>query len=183
MQKLVIGSLVGGIIIFLWQFLSWTILNLHQPAQQYTAKQEAIMKVLSTELDKDGGYFIPNLPPDATWDEHEKAMTETAGKPWAVINYHKSREMSMGTNMVHGLVVDILMAALFITLVTRMSNLNFTRILVSALFVGLIAFFSVPYTYHIWYLTFDLLAYFIDMVVSWGLCGVWLGYYFGKRKS
>jgi hypothetical protein len=183
MKKLIIGSLVGGIILFIWQFLSWTVFNLHYSGNQYTPKQDAILKVLSSELDKDGQYYMPNLPPDATREQHEQAMKECIGKPYAVINYHQAMQMNMTTNMIHGLIVDILMAALFITLVTRMSNLNFTRVLVSSLFVGLIAFFSVPYTYHIWYTQWDLLAYFIDMLVSWGLCGVWIGYYYGKRKA
>jgi hypothetical protein len=37
MKKLVIGSLVGGIIIFIWQTLSWAMLNLHHASQEYTA--------------------------------------------------------------------------------------------------------------------------------------------------
>ena len=55
MKKSLIGAIVGGIIIFIWQFLSWTLINLHKPAQQYTEKQEAVMAVLNSNLEE-GGY-------------------------------------------------------------------------------------------------------------------------------
>ena len=38
MKKTVIAALVGGLIIFLWQFLSYALINFHKPAQQYTEK-------------------------------------------------------------------------------------------------------------------------------------------------
>ncbi len=42
MKKTIIGAIVGGIIIFAWQFLSWGPLNLHEAQQQYTPKQDTI---------------------------------------------------------------------------------------------------------------------------------------------
>jgi hypothetical protein len=30
-MKIPVASLVGGLIIFIWQFLSWTLLDLHRP--------------------------------------------------------------------------------------------------------------------------------------------------------
>src|SRR4051812_1968417 len=94
MKKSLIAAMVGGIIIFLWQFLSWTILNLHQPAQKYTAKQDAVMTTLSSNLEE-GGYYLPSIPESSSWAEHEKAMTESVGKPWATIQYHKALEDNM----------------------------------------------------------------------------------------
>jgi hypothetical protein len=61
MKKSLIGAIVGGIIIFLWQFLSWALINFHKPAQQYTAKQDAVMTILNSNLEE-GGYIMPALP-------------------------------------------------------------------------------------------------------------------------
>ena len=49
MTKAIIGSIVGGIILFFWQFLSHTILNLHKGAEQYTPKQDSIMAYLKAQ--------------------------------------------------------------------------------------------------------------------------------------
>ena len=59
MKKTIIGTLVGGIILFMWQFLSWTALDLHRSAQNYSPKQDTILSYLSANLEKEGGYFLP----------------------------------------------------------------------------------------------------------------------------
>jgi hypothetical protein len=183
MKKLLIGAIVGGILLFLWQFLSWTVLNLHGNAYQYTDKQDAIMSFLSTQLDKEGQYHLPGLPADASREQHEALMKSMEGKPWALIQYHQSWKMSMGSNMIRGLIVDMLIVGFFCALISRMNSLNFIAIVISALFVGMIVFFNVPYTNHIWYQGFDLMAYFYDSIIGWFLVGIWLGWLYGKKKA
>lgn len=182
MKKLIIGALVGGILLFIWQFLSWTVLNLHYNAYQYTDKQDAIMSFLSTQIEKEGQYMLPSLPPDATREAHEAAMKTMAGKPWALIQYRQSMDTNMGSNMIRGLIVDMLIVGFFCAIISRMNSLNFIAIFISALFVGMIVFFNVPYTNHIWFKGFDLMAYFIDCIVGWALIGIWLGWLYGKKK-
>ena len=182
MKKLLIGAIVGGILLFMWQFLSWTVLNLHHNAYQYTDKQDAIMSFLSTQLDKEGQYHLPSLPAGASREQHEELMKSMEGKPWALIQYHQSWKMNMGSNMVRGLIVDMLIVAFFCAIISRMNALNFIAIFISALFVGMIVFFNVPYTNHIWFKGFDLMAYFIDSIVGWALIGIWLGWLYGKKK-
>jgi hypothetical protein len=36
---------------------------------------------------------------------------------------------------------------------------------------------------HIWYPMFDIRAYLIDAVVSWGLVGIWLGWWMNRRTK
>ena len=183
MKKLLIGALVGGIILFICQFLSWTVLNLHYNAYQYTDKQDAIMNAISSQLEKEGQYMLPSLPPDATREQHEAAMKTMAGKPWALVQYHQSMDMNMGSNMIRGLIVDMLIVGFFCALISRMNALNFIAIFISALFIGMIVLFNVPYTNHIWFKGFDLMAYFIDCIVGWALIGIWLGWLYGKKKA
>jgi hypothetical protein len=183
MKKLLIGAIVGGIILFICQFLSWTVLNWHDDAYQYTDKQDAILNFLNTQLDKPGQYHLPALPPGSGNEQHEALMKSMDGKPWALVQYHQAFKMSMGSNMIRGLIVDMLIVAFFCAIISRMNSLNFTAILISALFVGMIVFFNVPYTHHIWYQDFDLMAYFADCIVGWGLIGIWLGFLYGRKKA
>src|SRR5882762_8086239 len=90
MKKLVIGSLVGGLLIFIWQTLSWAALNLHHASQEYTPKQDSILSYLNTQFSEDGSYMLPNYPPGTSREEMEKQMESRKGKPWAQIQYHKS---------------------------------------------------------------------------------------------
>jgi hypothetical protein len=183
MKKLLLGALVGGILLFFCQFLSWMVLNWHSNAYLYTPKQDAIMNALNAQIDKDGQYMIPNLPSGATMEEHNAAMKTMAGKPWALVSYHSAKNMNMVPLIFRGLIVDILIIGFFCAIISRMNALNFTAILISALFVGMIVFFNVPYTHHIWFQDFDLMAYFSDCLVGWGVVGIWLGWLYGRKKS
>jgi hypothetical protein len=185
MKKTIIGSLVGAIIIFLWQFLSFAAVNLHKPAQQYTDKQDAIMSFLNSQGLQEGGYFMPGLPETATRSEMEAAMKATDGKPWARIEYHNKAENNtnaMIMNMVRGLLVNIVIVFLFCWLVGKINNPGFGTILGGALAVGMISFLNQPYTIFIWYKSFDIWATFLDAVVMWGLAGIWLAWWLRRGK-
>jgi hypothetical protein len=183
MKKLLVGAIVGGIIIFIWQFLSFALVNFHKPAQAYTDKQDAIMSFLNSQQLKEGGYILPNLPDNATMADHELHMKNAEGKPWASIQYHSNLKNNMTSNMVRGLLVDIILVFLFCWLVKRMNAPGFTTIVTSAVVVGLIVFLNVPYTGSIWYQSFDTSAYLADAVVSWGLTGVWLAWWLRRGNG
>jgi mannose/fructose/N-acetylgalactosamine-specific phosphotransferase system component IID len=186
MKKVIIGSIVGALIIFIWQFLSFGAINFHKPAQDYTEKQGEIMTYLNGLNLKEGGYIMPNMPEGATMDDHEKLMKESNGKPWASLQYHSKNESTtndMIMNMVRGFLVNIVILLLFCWLVRKMNATAFSTVVLSALVVGLIVFFNGPYTGHIWYKTFDIWASFIDAIVSWGLTGLWLGWWLRRGTS
>jgi len=182
MKKIFIGSLVGGIIMFVTQFLSWGLLELHRSAQQYTPKQNEILAYLDTQFDSSGAYFLPTYPPGATMDEQGKLMEDAMGKPWVQIYYHKSMDTNMGVNMVRNLVTNIIMVMLFCWIISGYTANNFTKTFLAAIFTGLIVFLHGSYTQHIWYETFDLGAHLTDYLVSWGLVGIWLGWLLNRRK-
>lgn len=186
MKKAIIGSLLGAIIIFIWQFLSFGLINFHRPAQQYTDKQDAIMSFLNSQGLKEGGYIMPTSPETASSSEMEATMKAYDGKPWARVEYHNIARNSTGDmvmNMVRGFLVDFIMVLLFCWLIAKMTAPSFGTILTSTLFVGLIAFLFEPYTGSIWYEFFDIWAYLLDAIAAWGLTGLWLGWWLRRGRT
>jgi hypothetical protein len=183
MKKIVIGAIVGGLIIFICQTLSWTILDLHRSANMYTAQQDEIMTFLNSKFSEDGSYFLPTYPAGSSNEVMEQYMRTAEGKPWAVIAYHKEMKMNMGMNIFRGLIIDIIMVGLFCWILSKFANPRFSNVFLSSLFVGLIAFLNFPYTVHIWYETFDISASLIDAIAGWGLAGLWLGWWYGHSTK
>jgi hypothetical protein len=185
MKKTIIGALVGAIIIFAWQFLSFGLANLHGPAQTYTDKQDVIMSFLKNQGIQEGGYLMPTAPSTASRNEMEAAMKASDGKPWARIEYHDvagNNTKAMMMNMLRGLLVNILTVLLLCWIIGKMNGPTFRTIVATAMSVGLIAFLNEPYTGFIWYKTFDIWAYFLDAIVAWGLTGLWLGWWLRRQK-
>lgn len=183
MKKTLIGSIVGGILIFIWQFLSWTVLNNHGKAMQYTPKQDSIMAYLNTQFSEDGAYALPRTPDGASMEECKKQMQDAIGKPWATISYHKSMKDNMGSAMIYNLLVNIIAVWLLCWILSGITLNTFGKTFMASLFTGLIIFLQGSYVMHIWYETFDIWAHLADYVISWGLVGLWLGMWLNRKKS
>lgn len=179
MRKQIIATLVGALILFFWQFLSWSLLNVHGSEMQYTENQDAILETLSQHLEE-GTYFLPTVPRGTSAEEMEAAMSDAMGKPWATVSYHPSMENNMATNMFRGFVVDLLAAFLLIWVLLKFENLTFNRALITSLAVGFIGYLTIPYLNSIWFES-ETIGYLVDAVVQWGLVGVWLGWYLPRQ--
>lgn len=179
MVKQVIAVLVGAVLLFLWQFLSWSMLQVHQTEFGYTANQDQIMACLGQHLTEEGTYMIPMVPPGTPMDQEQKMMEASIGKPWASISYHKSFDMSMGMNMARGFIVDIVAVFLLVWILGGISNRSLSNCLQISVAIGFISYLTIPYSNSIWFETKSI-GYLIDAVVSWSLVGAWLGWYLNR---
>jgi hypothetical protein len=182
MKKRLIAALVGGLIIFFWQFLSNAALDLHRPAQQYTANQDSILNYLSTHL-KEGKYFLPTFPAGASSEEMQQSMEKSMGKPWAIIDYKESMTTNMGMNMTRGLIIDIIMVWLFISILSRGKINTLGGMLYTSLVIGVLNFLFFPYTNFIWYESPGIYIEMLDAIAAWGLCGLWLGFFLREKPA
>ena len=183
MKKAIIGALVGGLIIFLWQFVSYPLAGFHDKAMQYTDKQDALLSAIKSQNLEDGGYMLPSLPRTASSEEHKELMTKMEGQPWVSIQYHNSYNMNMGMNMVRAYLVQCIAVFLLCLILLRIPNLSFGSVVSASLFTGLIVFLNGSYTGHIWFQTFDSTMHLVDAIVSWGLVGAWLGWWLRRGQN
>lgn len=185
MKKMIIGAIVGGIILFAWQFLTWGALKLHEAQQKYTPKQDSILSYLGTQFSEDGAYMMPTFAPGTSQDEMEKQWKANVGKPWAQVVYHKAMpgQDKMIMNMGRSLLVNIVIMWLLCWLLLKIPTPSFGTVFIGTLGTGLIVFLHAPYTMHIWYPTFDLMAHFTDAIISWGVAGLWLGWWLRRGNG
>lgn len=180
MKKSLIASIVGGIIIFMWQFLSNAALDLHRSAQQYTPKQDSILQSLTQQLEP-GRYFMPTFPAGATADEAQKVTEAAMGKPWAIVELHKAWPESMTMQLIRSLLTNMVIVFLLCWILQKGSFSSFSSIFLSTLFIGLIAFLAFPYPNYIWYETPGIWAHLNDAWIPYALTGLWLGWYLRRK--
>ena len=180
MKKWLIGSLVGAIILFLWQFASWSLLPVHDTTSKYTSNQDQIMTALSANLTEEGMYMMPSAP---TKKEQQDMMKSMEGKPWATVIYHKSMSTEMTMRMIRGFLVDFFLVISLIYILTRGGIPIARRAFAGSVALGLLTFLWTDYTGRIW---FDLpwhmiMGDLIDSIVAWGLCGLWIGWWLNRK--
>ena len=125
MKKWLVGSIVGAILLFAWQFVSWSVAGLHDKEFKYVSNQDQILGSLSSSLKEDGQYMLPQAPPDATNEQRMKVMEEMAGKPYALITYRSAYKADMVTPMVRSIFVDLLIVLLLIFVLGRITTVTF----------------------------------------------------------
>ena len=182
MKKYLVGALVGAIILFAWQGLSWMAIGIHDKSMKYHPSQNEIMSLLSSTTKEDGLYMLPSAP---TKKEQMKMMEEMDGKPWASVIYHQSKKTGMVMPMVRAFLVDFFLAIAFIYLITRAGTPIPRRVFSASVALGLSYFLWSPYMGHIW---FDLPWHMIqgdliDAIVAWSLCGFWMGWWLNRPSN
>jgi hypothetical protein len=183
MKKWLIGSLVGGVIVFLWQFLSWTMLGIHDNAAKYHPAQDSIVSYLSSVIKEDGAYMLPTVKPGASNKDYEELVEKLEGKPWASLIYHTSYSYDMVRQMTRGFLVDVFLVFTLIYILTRGGVPTPVRVVAGSVAVGLFTFLWGPYMGHNWFhLPMNMiLGDLLDALVAWGLTGLWLGWWLNRK--
>ncbi len=181
MKKILIGGFIGGILLFAWQTISWTVANLHEKGQEYTAKQDTVLSFLANVGLTEGSYLLPNSAPGTSMEEMQKEMNAHEGKPWASIRYYNEMKVDMSMNMIRGLLANIIIVSLLCWILIQISQGTFSTYLLSCIAIGILSFTNGAYTGHIWYPLHDINAHLIDALASWGLVGIWLGWWLPRK--
>ena len=183
MKKWLIGSLVGAILVFAWQFLSWTVIQLHNAEAKYTPSQDSILSYLSSTLKEDGIYMLPTVPPGASMDESEALGKKMDGKAWATVMYKTAYSHNMARPMIRGFLIDLFLVFCLIYILTRAGTPTATRIFAGSVALGVVTFLWGPYTAHNWFQTptETLTGHLIDSLAAWGLAGLWLGWWLNRK--
>jgi len=78
-STLIKGAIVGGIVLFAWCWISWTMLPWHKTTMMSFANEKAVATVLGKEAEKSGIYVLPKMSDTAT----------EAVKPYAFVSVVK----------------------------------------------------------------------------------------------
>ncbi|MBL7738097.1 MAG: hypothetical protein JNK14_02675 [Chitinophagaceae bacterium] len=183
MKKWLIGSLVGAILVFLWHFLSWTTLGVHDAEAKYTPAQDSIISYLSSIIKEEGVYMLPTVPPGSSMDAGEALGKKMDGKPWATIMYKNAYNHDMIRPMIRSFLVDLFLVFTLIYILTRGGTPRSIRVVAGSVATGLFCFLAGPYTAHIWFQVpmEAITGHLIDSLVAWGLVGIWLGWWLNRK--
>lgn len=171
MKQKIYFSLLGGVVIFIWQFLAFAMPNFHKSSTQYTPLQDSILQKLDEMGLQEGMYFLGQADPAADRAEQKMQYEKYEGKPWAVINYQEEMSMGMVMPMVRSFLVYVVISFLLFWLFLQQKNPSLRNRIFLALAVGMIGFFFHPYSAFIWYREPGIFASFADAIVPWVILG------------
>ena len=183
MKRILIGALVGGILVFAWQSIAHMFMHHHDAAFKTVENQENVIKAISTLFKEEGQYLIPRTAPNASQEDMQKYDDAMKGKPWAMVVYHPSYENNMGSAIFRSLTTALICVALFIWILGKNPG-SFSTVFLKSLGFGFLVFMYVYYNQNIWMQTpwSVISGELIDLLVAWGLCGLWLGWWLNRNR-
>jgi hypothetical protein len=179
LKQTIVGGIVGGIILFIWGFISWAVMDWHE----YTINGNhegvaAVVDGMGENLPETGVYYFPPKPSDPAMEE---AWTESHKiQPHGLIFYTKETGDIMPPSMfLRGFCVDVIASMMAVVLlIMALPNLqSYWLRVMFVLSLGVFGVMSVHLVHGVFFtmpLTWTV-GVGIDLVVSWLLVGLVLG--------
>jgi hypothetical protein len=74
-RSLVLGTILGGLVAFVWSSISWEVLGWHENTMISFQNEDEVSAVIASHSPKDGTYILPSAPPsEGMTSEQKKAM-------------------------------------------------------------------------------------------------------------
>lgn len=140
-KKSVAAVALGGIIIFLWGWVSWTVLPWHQSVANEFADEAAVAEAIAENASKSGVYYLPFRQED-----HKK------GEAAAFVNALPSGyDVKMSSLMVSQLIGNWIAALILFWLLSRTTGLDYWDRVGFITVIGVAVGFVSHYPYWNWF--------------------------------
>jgi len=164
MKKILLLSLLAGVVMFVWGFTSWAVLPWHMSTANKFTDEIAVSQVLKANAPEKGVYFLPYAEEDHGPEQVGAFANVLPG----------GTAMNMGVMMLTGLIVNILAAVIGLYLLSMTCGLSFWGKVGFFTLVGLaIGFVShAPYWNWFSFSTPYVAVMILDTIITWFLAGL-----------
>ncbi|MCH9030236.1 MAG: hypothetical protein IH819_11670, partial [Bacteroidetes bacterium] len=177
MNKLIVPALIAAVVVFIWMFISWTVIGWHNIDIKNLPNGDALTEQMKESINEPGIYIYPGHPEggdDADmeeWNELRKAgpmvhfmVYDPAGAEW-----------SMGKSMIKSFIINFIAAFIagVLLMMTLAQNPSFWRRVIFVMMLGLFAAFVGPFIEWNWW-SFPLgytLVNVADYCITWFFAG------------
>jgi len=166
MKRIAIAAVVGGVIIFLWSFISHMLLPLGEMGFSALPNEAAVLEGLKTSIPQEGLYIFPNpatKPPGG-------ADTRPAG----LLVFHPEGGWDISPGRLGNELFSNILAAAVAAFIASLLAAAYGRRVLAITLLGLFGWLSLIVSYWIWYgfPTAYILGEGINEVVGWFLAGL-----------
>ena len=181
MNKLIVPSLITAVVVFIWMFISWTLLPWHN-VDIKSIKDQALLEQMKESLTEPGIYLYPGEPEDESnaamqgWSDQYKA-----GPLVHFMVYNpQGTEWDMTMPMIKSFLINFIAAFIagVLLMMTLAQNPSFWRRVIFVMMLGMFAAFVGPFIEWNWWSfpTGYSMINAIDLCVTWFIAGLVLAW-------
>ncbi|NID14488.1 hypothetical protein [Luteibacter yeojuensis] len=190
-MRIVIATLIGGLIMFFWGAFAHMVLPLGELSMRAPTNEDAVLTALRDGLPPEHGiYLLPHFDM-ATMHGNDQAMKAYSEKakanPYAFIVYSPNGKdpLAMGGNLFHQWLSDTLAALMVVLVMMRMAGVGLLRGLWIGLAFGVFSWLSLSVPYWNWYRFPGAFTagYLVEQGFGWLLAGAAMGWWLGRKSN
>jgi len=177
MKQLLFGALVGCVILFVWGWLTWSLIPIHISSIRNIGNEDSVISAMRINMDRKGVYVFPGMPAPDNKTAMDTYTQKCQRGPMGFIVYNPEGSDPMPVSqMVIGLVLFFISAYIASWFLSR-STAAASGYIVRVSFCGMLGLF-ISISTHIlnwnWMdFPFDYtLSWVLDSVVGWLLAGL-----------
>ena len=170
MKRQIRFALVAGLVIYIWQFLSFAALGLHESSMAYTDKQDQLLEAIDASGLETGMYYLGRTETNSQ-EDMDLFKFKYEGKRFARLNLMEDNSQDMPVNLLRGFLVCLVLMFLMYYVYAQQKDASLMQRIRFSIIIGLAIFFMVPYTNFIWFPQPDIYAHLIDAIVPWTVVG------------
>ena len=187
MKRTVITVVLGTLILFIWNAVSWMVLPFHAQSMQTIPETAINTNTLKEQLTEDGVYHYPGLPENESEAAYQEIEEKLTAGPRITMMVYKSGSTSFfdPMNFVWNLIFNLITVILLMGIVKRLGNHSTRNILWTTIATGLIIGFMSDLPTMNWFM-FPLeytMANILDYLVMMTLLGLLFAKYTYKPTS
>lgn len=183
-MKYLKGSLLGGIVFFIWMNISWMFIGWHQAYMKPVEGEAKLAEAIRETIEEPGMYFIPYSDQKSNENERKAFMKKMASGPFAkMMIYPQGKPFNMAKMMLIGFIISCLLSGFVTCLLEQTARLTLTQKVMFVELVGLVGSSSLILGNWNWwgYPHLYVVVNLVDMAISWSLVGLVLGKFVVKE--
>ena len=164
MKKNLLAALFCALVLFVWGYVSWTVLPWHNTVAHKFDSEDAVAEALKQNAPRAGIYYLP-------FNHEDQKPGETA----AFVNVLPGGfDLSMGEMMARAVAGQFVAALLVLLLLRTTSDLGYWERVAFVALVGAVIGFASHFPYWNWFgfSTDYVLVIIIDSTIAWTLAGL-----------
>jgi hypothetical protein len=176
MQKLIKCAIIGGVVLFIWGMISWTVLPWHKVTMHRFQNEERVASAIRDNAEVSGVYVMPNLMNLPKGSEElrsaEQQMREGPFMFASIVLEGKNPDMSL--SILKSFILKVVLAFIATWLLLRAKQMPYNKQVGFITMVGLVIGLSTTMTHMIWFgfpLGFSLACLF-EIVFGWFFAGL-----------
>ncbi len=186
-KNVLLGTLIGGVILFLWGWISHTLLPIYNTSVLGFDNEDAVVQAILENAPVSGLYFIPYSPSTMATETEKQAVAERMKNgPFVLASIRLGEMGSVKVNMIVQFLTDLLSALFVCLLLARTKEMSFWNVILFVELIALIIFAAKSIPQWNWFgygITFTIIEGF-DTAARWFLAGIALAMLnIGKTKT